>query len=39
MSMHILKEEGRTPFLIVKVEPFNAPESKECILMYGHMDK
>lgn len=37
--MHILKEEGRTPFLIVKVEPFNAPESKECILMYGHMDK
>ena len=37
--MHVLNEEGRTPFLIVKVDAFNAPDSKECVLMYGHMDK
>lgn len=36
--MNVLREEGRTPFLIVKVDRFNT-ESEECVLMYGHMDK
>ena len=34
----VLKEPGRTPFLIVKVAAFNT-DSKENVLMYGHMDK
>ena len=38
VTMHTLREEGRTPFLIVKVEKFNT-ESTENILMYGHLDK
>ena len=38
VKLHVLREEGRTPFLIVKVDAFNT-SSNECILMYGHMDK
>lgn len=38
-TMHVLRDEGKTPFLIVKVEPFGDTESKEQVLMYGHMDK
>lgn len=39
MTYHVLREEGKTPFLIVKVEKFNTENSEDCILMYGHMDK
>jgi hypothetical protein len=37
--MHVLRDEGRTPFLIVKVEKFGDTQSKEQVLMYGHMYK
>lgn len=37
--MHVLKEEGRTPFLIVKVDKFNCENDTDCVLMYGHLDK
>jgi len=37
--MHVLKEDGKTPFLIVKVEKFGDTQCKEEVLMYGHMDK
>jgi len=37
--MQVLKEDGKTPFLIVKVEKFGNTLSKEEVLMYGHMDK
>lgn len=37
--MHVLRDEGRTPFLIVKVAKFGETESKEQVLMYGHLDK
>ena len=33
-----LKDEGRSPFLIVNVEPTD-PANKNCVLLYGHMDK
>ncbi len=33
-----LKDEGRSPFLIVNVEPTD-PSNKNCVLLYGHMDK
>ena len=38
-TMHVLRDEGRTPFLIVKVAAFGDTQSKEQVLMYGHMDK
>jgi len=37
--MHVLREEGRTPFLIVKVDKFNKEDDDQCVLLYGHMDK
>ena len=37
--MKVLKEKGRTPFLIVKIDKFGKTQSKEEVLMYGHMDK
>lgn len=33
-----LKDEGRSPFLIVNVDPTHS-DNKNCVLMYGHMDK
>ena len=33
-----LKDEGRSPVLIVNVEPTD-PGNKNCVLLYGHMDK
>lgn len=37
--MQVLKEDGKTPFLIVKIDKFGDTQSKEEVLMYGHMDK
>ena len=37
--MKVLKEDNRTPFLIVKIDKFNDCKSDENVLMYGHMDK
>jgi acetylornithine deacetylase/succinyl-diaminopimelate desuccinylase-like protein len=35
-----LRDAGRTPFLIVNVEPSEPAATREtCVLMYGHMDK
>lgn len=39
MEYKVLRDEGRTPFLIVTVEKFGECKSDECVLMYGHMDK
>ncbi len=33
-----LKDEGKSPFLIVNVDPF-LTESTNTVLLYGHMDK
>lgn len=33
-----MKDEGRSPFLIVDV-PASDPSNNNCILFYGHMDK
>ena len=33
-----MKDECKSPFLIVNVEPFNTT-SKNSVLLYGHMDK
>lgn len=37
--MHVFKEDGKTPFLLVKVDKFGDTQTKEEVLMYGHMDK
>ena len=35
-----LRDEGRSPFLIVNVEPSDpSRDAENCVLMYGHMDK
>ena len=39
VTISVLQEAGRTPFLIVKVEKFLNENAKDCVLMYGHMDK
>ena len=33
-----MKDEGKSPFLIVNVDPTD-PASESCVLLYGHMDK
>jgi acetylornithine deacetylase/succinyl-diaminopimelate desuccinylase-like protein len=34
-----LKDEGRTPFLIIEIEATPASKSKNSVLFYVHMDK
>ncbi|CDW75791.1 peptidase m20 [Stylonychia lemnae] len=38
VNITALKDEGKSPFLIVNVEPTD-PTSESCVLLYGHMDK
>ena len=39
-TIHALRDEGKSPFLIINVEPSDASaESQNCVLLYGHMDK
>mmetsp|Transcript_1951 Transcript_1951/g.1412 ORF Transcript_1951/g.1412 Transcript_1951/m.1412 type:complete len:250 (+) Transcript_1951:16-765(+) len=42
-SMTVLQDEGRSPFLIVNIEPFDGTSSTanspHSVLLYGHLDK
>lgn len=39
VTIHKLRDEGKTPFIMVEVKPFGGCDSKHNVLMYGHLDK
>ena len=39
MSVDVQQLEGRTPLIVVEVEPFGTPNTDATIVLYGHLDK
>jgi acetylornithine deacetylase/succinyl-diaminopimelate desuccinylase-like protein len=39
MTVEVAEIAGRTPLIVVEVEPFGSPSSDATIVLYGHLDK
>lgn len=39
MSVEVAEIPGRTPLIVVEVEPFGTPSTDATIVLYGHLDK
>ena len=39
VTIHKLRDEGKTPFIMIEVKAFGGCGSTHNVLMYGHLDK